>query len=428
MSEVKITDYTEEGDPQPDDLAELVDLDGGPGGIPLSVKAKIRNILKALRFGDLTAKATPIAADEVAIADSAAAGVPKRSTLTQLDTALRGITGVESGATADQSGAEIKAAYEGEANTNAFTDADATKLDGIETGADVTDAINVAAAGAVMEADFDANTILSADADDTPAPLTIAEDRIVGRLTGGNIVDLTGAQVRGITDGQVDTVPETANFAFTAAHAGKLTTIANVAAVTATIPTNATVAFPLNTILMLQQTGAGKATWTAAGGVTINVNVNYVDPARTNGLFAYSFARKTATNTWIVGGDIEALFPEQSWEFALSDETTDLTTGVKVTWYTPFAINLTDIKADVNTAPTGSSIIMDVHDNGVTVMDTDKLEIEVNEFSTRNATTSPTISDGSLAANVPVTLEIDQIGSTIAGKGAKLSLIGRRAN
>lgn len=37
----------------------------------------------------------------------------------------------------------------------AFADGDKTKLDGIETGADVTDATNVAAAGAVMQSDVD---------------------------------------------------------------------------------------------------------------------------------------------------------------------------------------------------------------------------------------------------------------------------------
>ena len=47
----------------------------------------------------------------------------------------RAVLNVEDGATADQSGAEIKALYEGEADTNAFTDADHVKLDGIETGA-----------------------------------------------------------------------------------------------------------------------------------------------------------------------------------------------------------------------------------------------------------------------------------------------------
>ncbi|GAB5451820.1 MAG: hypothetical protein Hals2KO_21480 [Halioglobus sp.] len=43
------------------------------------------------------------------------------------------LSGVEPGATADQTGSEIKAAYEGEANTNAFTDAEKAKLAGVES-------------------------------------------------------------------------------------------------------------------------------------------------------------------------------------------------------------------------------------------------------------------------------------------------------
>lgn len=70
------------------------------------------------------------------------------------------LTGIESGATADQTGAEIKSLYEAEADTNAFTDADHTKLDGIADGADVTNATTVGAAGAVMDSDFGTNGLL----------------------------------------------------------------------------------------------------------------------------------------------------------------------------------------------------------------------------------------------------------------------------
>lgn len=64
------------------------------------------------------------------------------------------LDGIEAGATADQTGAEIKSAYEGEADTNAYTDAEKSKLTAIEDSADVTDAANVAAAGAAMDSDF----------------------------------------------------------------------------------------------------------------------------------------------------------------------------------------------------------------------------------------------------------------------------------
>ena len=49
------------------------------------------------------------------------------------------ISSLEDGATADQTGAEIKTAYEGEADTNAFTDADHSKLNAISPGATAND-------------------------------------------------------------------------------------------------------------------------------------------------------------------------------------------------------------------------------------------------------------------------------------------------
>jgi len=45
------------------------------------------------------------------------------------------LDGIEAAATADQTGAEIKSLYEAEDDTNAFTDADHSKLDGIESNA-----------------------------------------------------------------------------------------------------------------------------------------------------------------------------------------------------------------------------------------------------------------------------------------------------
>ena len=58
---------------------------------------------------------------------------------------------IEASATADQTGAQIKTLYEAE--SNAFTDAQFSKLANIEAAADVTDATNVNAAGAVMLVD-----------------------------------------------------------------------------------------------------------------------------------------------------------------------------------------------------------------------------------------------------------------------------------
>ncbi len=56
--------------------------------------------------------------------------------------------------------------------------------------------------GLLLDSLFDANTILKADTDDTPEALTIAEQRIVGRITSGVINALTGAQVLTVLTGQ----------------------------------------------------------------------------------------------------------------------------------------------------------------------------------------------------------------------------------
>lgn len=66
--------------------------------------------------------------------------------------------------------------------------ADKTKLDGVEASADVTDAANVNAAGAVMETDFaGAQSIMAATVAETPVNLVVAEQEVVGRLTGGDV-------------------------------------------------------------------------------------------------------------------------------------------------------------------------------------------------------------------------------------------------
>ena len=54
----------------------------------------------------------------------------------------------------------------------------------------------LALAGAVLEADYNANTILAATADNTPVALTIAASTIVGRTAAGSIDALTPTETR----------------------------------------------------------------------------------------------------------------------------------------------------------------------------------------------------------------------------------------
>lgn len=58
-----------------------------------------------------------------------------------------------------------------------------------------TDGSHLSTSDVVLKALFDANTILYATTDDTPAALTVAASRIVGRASSGAIAALTAAQV-----------------------------------------------------------------------------------------------------------------------------------------------------------------------------------------------------------------------------------------
>lgn len=71
------------------------------------------------------------------------------------------LTGVETNATADQTASEIKSLYESNANTNAFTDADESKLDGIEASATADQ--TAAEIRTLVESATDSNVFTDAD-------------------------------------------------------------------------------------------------------------------------------------------------------------------------------------------------------------------------------------------------------------------------
>lgn len=197
---IVISDTSDSGNPKLVTAQSVGDLGGGGGGGSGDAWGDVVDadiIPDADGTRDLGATATRFAetyTDALDVTNNITVG----GTVDGRDIALDGakLDNIETAATADQTGAEIKTALFAESDTNNFTDADHSKLDGVEASADVTDATNVDAAGAVMEADFNANTILAATSDDTPTPLTVAEQTLVGRITSGNIDALTVSEVR----------------------------------------------------------------------------------------------------------------------------------------------------------------------------------------------------------------------------------------
>lgn len=99
-------------------------------------------------------------------------------------------------------GTDVQAYSSVLANTTAsFTTADETKLDGIEALADVTDATNVNAAGAVMESDYTPahSLLVQQSGTGSPSILTPSNNTLLGKLTG-DIDGLTASEVRTLLD------------------------------------------------------------------------------------------------------------------------------------------------------------------------------------------------------------------------------------
>lgn len=125
-----------------------------------------------------------------------------------------------------------------------------------------------------------------------------------------------------------------------------------------------------------------------------------------------------------VNGDTGTVIVPVPIGIACSDETTALTTGAaKVTFRMPFAMALTAVRANVATAPTGSVLTVDINEGGSSILST-KITIDAGEKTSTTAATPPVISDTSLADDAEMTIDIDTVGSTIAGAGLKVWLIG----
>lgn len=91
-------------------------------------------------------------------------------------------------------------------------------------------------------------------------------------------------------------------YTLVAADAGKLVTLTNGSAITLTVPTNASVAFPVGTVIALAQLGAGLVSIAGASGVTINGTTPGADDL--TGQWATASLTKLATDTWLLSGGI----------------------------------------------------------------------------------------------------------------------------
>jgi hypothetical protein len=108
---------------------------------------------------------------------------------------------------------------------------------------------------------------------------------------------------------------------------------------------------------------------------------------------------------------------------SITGETDPLIVGTTVSFRCPYAMTITSVRASVNTAPTGSAIIVDVKRDSTSIFST-KPQISTGQTTSFGGAVPGVISSGGISDNQRITISIDQIGSTISGTGLKVWLLG----
>jgi hypothetical protein len=88
--------------------------------------------------------------------------------------------------------------------------------------------------------------------------------------------------------------------------------------------------------------------------------------------------------------------------------------------YIPYSCTITNVYASVSTAPTGASIVADVHKGGATLFSTQGNRPTITATNFTDTSSAPDVT--AITANDYLTLDIDQVGSTIAGADIRVVL------
>ena len=138
----------------------------------------------------------------------------------------------------------------------------------------------------------------------------------------------------------------------------------------------------------------------------------------------YNTALDSAAGGWLLSnpeGDLSLVTPTEIWEYAISDETTAITTGTaKLTSRAGKALTVSDVRASFSTAGSTASQF-DINLDGVSMLST-KLTVDANEKTSETAATPAVISDTTITDDQEITFDIDTAGT--GAKGAKIRIIG----
>ncbi len=172
--------------------------------------------------------------------------------------------------------------------------------------------------------------------------------------------------------------------------------------------------------ILVKFNGTGTVTVKPTGGDTFDSAASHVVAGSQNA--AYEYVSDGVSDWQIFIYTNESAAQVIPLIVAVGDEVTALTTGTaKVTFRVPAAFTVTGVRASLTTASSSGIVTVDINESGTTILST-KLTIDVSELTSETAAAPPVISDGALADDAEITIDIDIAGTGAAG--LKVTILG----
>lgn len=146
------------------------------------------------------------------------------------------------------------------------------------------------------------------------------------------------------------------------------------------------------------------------------------DPSAPSSGLRRLYAKAAGIFTMDSAGAVRNLMPVECHDFSMGGVLTVQTGKGRI--YFRDACVIETVTLGINTAPTGSTVIVDVNKNGTTIFTTQsgRPAIAISAFTANSGTPDIT----AIAAGDYISADIDQIGSTIAGSDLTVSVRLRR--
>lgn len=105
--------------------------------------------------------------------------------------------------------------------------------------------------------------------------------------------------------------------------------------------------------------------------------------------------------------------------FVLTEGNAFVGTNLASIGYFPYDVIITDLVLSVDTAPTGSTLVVDLNKNGASILST-PISIDATETNSTTAAVPYVLSSATIAVGDKLSVDIDQIGATLPGVDVQL--------